>query len=81
MSYNYNKQYTTIYNETFYCIQYIYIYIYMKSVPAGRIRPAPRATSAAAAAALLQARLGSRDLKRAVDCSVRASRARLRQER
>jgi len=53
----------------------------MKSVPAGRIRPAPRAASAAAAAALLQARLGGRDLKRAVDCSVRASRARLRRVR
>ena len=44
----------------------------MKSVPAGRIRPAPRAASAAAAA-LLQASLESSDLKRAVDCSVRAS--------
>ena len=101
MSYNYNTQCTTIYHETFYCIQYIngsltlyyttammglhcFIQYYklstMKSALAGRIRPAPRAASAAAAA-LLQARLESSDLKRAVDCSVRASRARLRSVR
>ena len=52
----------------------------MKSVPACRIWPVPRAASAAAAA-LLQARLESSDLKRAVDCFVRASRARLRRVR
>ena len=40
-----------------------------------------RLAASAAAAALLQARLESSDLKRAVDCSVRSSRARLRRAR
>jgi len=60
MSNNYNTQYTTIYHETCYCIQYINGSLTMYYT-----------------AALLQALLESSDLKRAVDCSVRASRARL----